>query len=53
MVFRTRHGEMPRAIPEYSNSLVSEEKNPGMNILNVHKVILFVLLILRIPSAFK
>lgn len=51
MVFRTRHVEMPKTIPEYSNSLVSEEKNPGMNILNGHKAILFVLLILRIPLA--
>ena len=42
---------MPKSIPDYSNSLVSEEKNPGMNILNVHKAILFVLLILRIPLA--
>lgn len=42
---------MLKSIPEYSKSLVSEEKNSDVNILNVHKAILFVLLILRIPLA--
>lgn len=46
MLFRTRHVEMPWSIPEYSDSLMPGGKNPGMNILNVHKVILLIILII-------